>query len=82
MEFKKIKDEPTKEELLFIVGNDNKTFWKLMEEIRSKGKAIDGEWEGGTSACFVNTYEYGNYIYEISIDWDLGIPHKITRKEK
>lgn len=60
--------------LYYYSGQENKEFWDLLEQLRTKAKCISSEWKGD---FYVSTYELNGQKYIYEEDFDLGIPHSI-----
>lgn len=68
-----------KEQLVFISGRENKEFWDLLERLRKEGKCVDGHWSGD---FYVTEFVLDGKTYIYEEDMELGIPYKITIKDK
>lgn len=62
--------------LYYHTGEENKEFWDLLEELRTKGESISGKWSGD---YFVTRYKMNGTIFEYWENMDLGIPSEIVQ---
>jgi hypothetical protein len=62
------------ETLHYEIGQENKEYWNLWEQIKAKGEHQKGEWNGD---YWTETYKMDGKQYTIWENMELGIQSKI-----